>query len=152
MTNNTAESDAPDPYPLQAGSLVINESKIMWWPLAIGLFVFCGSVIIGVLALWGIVIAMLITDNAFDPQIFLLRQLNSTQLLLFCGATVIIVIVAAVIAGFSKRNTERAMLRKREAEQKRETLTRQVNDLKSALQAEKRASVEDKRQNTTPDL
>ena len=151
MTNDTIESDAPDPYQLQAGSLVINESKIMWWPLAIGLFVFFGSVIIGVLALWGIVIAMLITDNAFDPQIFLLRQLNSTQLLLFCGATVIIVIVAAVIAGFSKRNTERAMLRKREAEQKRETLAQQVNDLKSALQAEKRASVEDKRQNTTPD-
>ena len=62
----------------------------------------------------------------------------------------IIVLVAAGIGAFSKRNTDRVLLRKLEAQQKRETLSQQVNDLKSALRAQKEAVVGAEENDTSP--
>ena len=139
--DHTNADAAEDPYRVQADSQILKEGRVLWWPLAVGVFVFVGSAVIGVVALWGISIAMLVTERTFDPQIFLLRQMDSYQLALFFGAVTIIVLVAAGIGAFSKRNTERVLLRKLEAQQKRETLSQQVNDLKSALRAQKEAVV-----------
>ena len=139
-SDHTPPELVEDPYRVQGDSQVLTEARVLWWPLVVGAFVFVGSTLIGIVALWGIAIAMLVTDRTFDPQVFLLRQMDAFQLVLFFGAVAIIVIVAAGIGAFSKRNTERALLRRLESEQKRETLSQQVNELKSALKARKEAA------------
>lgn len=138
-----AKQTVDDPYQVRTSLHTENDSALLWKPIAVGLFVFSGSVVIGLIALIGITIAILISNGTFDPQFFLLSQMTQLQLVLFFSAVGVLIIAAAGLGLYSRGNTQRVLLRKHQAKEKRAILSRQVEELKSALEEQKQSPVED---------